>query len=67
MQDEKLLGEFGGNWIFHAIRVDLAPAEAFGAGSAVRDYKPRSRGVADYASLADDILSLWSVSRRIRA
>ncbi len=64
---EKLLGEFGRNRVFHGIRVDVALAEAFGAGSAVRDYKPRSRGAADYASLADDMLSRWSASRKIRA
>lgn len=57
---EKLLGEFGRNRSFHGIRVDIALVEAFGAGSAVRDYKPHSRGAADYASLADDILPLWN-------
>ncbi len=57
---ERLLGEYGRYRVFHGIRVDIALAEAFGAGSAVRDYKPHSHGAADYASLADDILSLWN-------
>jgi len=57
---EKLLGEFGRNRVFPGIRVDIALAEAFGAGSAVRDYKPHSRGAADYAFLADDILAHWN-------
>jgi len=55
-----VLGEFGRNRVFPGIRVDIALAEAFGAGSAVRDYKPHSRGAADYAFLADDILAHWN-------
>jgi len=55
----KLLGEFGRERIFRGIRTDVALAEAFGSRTAVRYYRPQSRGAADYAFLADDILAFW--------
>jgi chromosome partitioning protein len=55
----KLLHDFGHKRIFRGIRTDVALAEAFGAKTAVRFYRPQSRAAADYALLADDILSFW--------
>ena len=55
----KLLSEFGGARIFRGIRSDVALAESFGSGTAVRYYRPQSRGAADYAFLTDDILTSW--------
>jgi chromosome partitioning protein len=53
----KLLSEFGRARIFRGIRCDVALAESFGSRTAVRYYRPLSRGAADYAFLADDILT----------
>jgi chromosome partitioning protein len=55
----KLVSDFGPRRIFRGIRNDVALAESFGSRTAVRYYRPRSRGAADYAFLADDILTLW--------
>jgi chromosome partitioning protein len=55
----RLMREFGTRRVFSGIRVDVALAEAFGAGLPVRDYRPLSRGAADYARLADDLLAAW--------
>lgn len=55
----KLLMNFGPKRIFRGIRTDVALAEAFGARMPVRNYRPHARGAADYALLANDILSFW--------
>jgi chromosome partitioning protein len=55
----KLLMNFGPKRIFRGIRTDVALAEAFGARTPVRLYRPSARGAADYALLADDILTFW--------
>lgn len=55
----KLLMNFGPKRIFRGIRSDIALAEAFGARAPVRNYRPHSRGAADYALLTNDILSFW--------
>ena len=55
----RLNAEFGVARVFRGIRTDIALAEAFGAGAAVRSYKPHSRGAQDYAALTDDILAVW--------
>ena len=55
----KLMSDFGPRRIFRGIRNDVALAELFGSRTAVRYYRPRSRGAADYAFLTDDILTLW--------
>ena len=55
----KLLDEFGRARIFRGIRVDVALAESFGSGTAVRYFRPHSRGAVDYAFLTDDILNFW--------
>lgn len=59
----KLLMNFGPKRIFRGIRSDVALAEAFGAGTSVRHYRPNSRGAADYALLTNDILSFWCNAR----
>jgi chromosome partitioning protein len=56
----QLLADFGRPRIFRGIRSDVALAESFGSRTAVRYYRPQSRGAADYAGLTDDILSFWS-------
>ena len=56
----RLTAEFGASRVFRGIRADIALAEAFGAGVAVRSYRPNSRGAQDYAALTDDILAAWS-------
>jgi len=56
---DKLLKEFGSARIFRGIRTDVALAESFGSGAAVRHYRPMSRGAFDYARLTDDILTAW--------
>lgn len=60
----KLLVDFGPKRVFRGIRTDVALAEAFGAQTPVRYYRPRSRGAVDYALLADDVLAFWGNSRR---
>jgi chromosome partitioning protein len=55
----KLLHDFGHKRIFRGIRTDVALAEAFGAKTAVRHYRPQSRAAVDYALLTDDILTFW--------
>jgi chromosome partitioning protein len=55
----RLNAEFGPSRVFRGIRSDIALAEAFGAGAAVRSYRPHSRGAQDYAALTDDILAVW--------
>jgi chromosome partitioning protein len=55
----KLLKDFGHKRIFRGIRTDIALAEAFGAKTAVRHYRPQSRAAVDYALLTDDILAFW--------
>jgi chromosome partitioning protein len=55
----KLLMNFGPKRIFRGIRTDIALAEAFGARTPVRHYRPNTRGAADYALLTDDILTFW--------
>ncbi len=55
-----LVKEFGHKRIFRGIRTDVALAEAFGSRTAVRYYRPHSRAAADYAFLADDILTNWT-------
>ena len=55
----KLLKEFGPQRIFRGIRTDISLAESFGLRTAVKYYRPNSRGAADYAFLTDDILSNW--------
>ena len=55
----KLLNEFGHGRIFRGIRTDVALAKSFGSRTAVRYYRPQSRGAADYAFLTDDILTHW--------
>jgi chromosome partitioning protein len=55
----KLVNDFGPQRIFRGIRSDIALAESFGSRTAVRYYRPRSRGAADYAFLTDDILTFW--------
>jgi chromosome partitioning protein len=56
----KLLLDFGPQRIFRGIRTDVALAEAFGSGCPVRNFRPSSRGAADYALLALDVLRFWS-------
>ncbi|MGO9740159.1 MAG: ParA family protein [Roseiarcus sp.] len=56
---EKLTSEFSLRRVFRGIRTDIALAEAFGSQAAIRYFKPYSRGAADYARLADDILVRW--------
>ena len=56
----QLLADFGRPRIFRGIRSDVALAESFGSHTAVRYYRPQSRGATDYAYLTDDILSFWS-------
>jgi chromosome partitioning protein len=55
----ELLKKFGTKRIFRGIRADIAVAEAFGAKTVVRNYRPASRAAKDYALLCDDILSFW--------
>jgi chromosome partitioning protein len=56
---ERLAADFGRARLFAAIRSDVALAEAFGAGLPVREFRPASRGAADYAALADDVEAAW--------
>ena len=55
----QLLKEFGPKRVLRGIRTDISLAEAFGAHTPVRCYRPHSRAAADYALLTEDILSLW--------
>ena len=56
-----LLRDFGPDRVFRGIRSDISLAEAFGSGCPVRNYRPSSRGAADYNQLANDVLSFWGV------
>jgi len=55
----ELLKQFGPKRIFRGIRSDIAVAEAFGAKTVVRNYRPASRAAKDYELLCQDILSFW--------
>ena len=59
----KLLIDFGPQRIYRGIRCDVALAEAFGEERPVRGYRPGSRGAADYAFLAQDVLTRIGGSR----
>jgi chromosome partitioning protein len=60
----KLLVDFGPRRIFRGIRTDVSLAEAFGAKTPVRYYRPNSRGAVDYALLTDDVLAFWDSARQ---
>jgi chromosome partitioning protein len=55
----ELLKQFGPKRIFRGIRSDIAVAEAFGAKTAVRNYRSASRAARDYELLCNDVLSFW--------
>lgn len=55
----ELLKQFGPKRIFRGIRSDIAVAEAFGAKTVVRNYRPASRAAKDYELLCNDVLSFW--------
>ena len=55
----RLGADFGPERLFPAIRSDVNLAEAFGCGLPVRDFRPESRGAADYAALADEVETAW--------
>jgi chromosome partitioning protein len=60
----RLTRDFGSSRVLGAIRVDVALAEAFGAGVPARLYRPHSRGAADYAATAERLLNAWAEEPR---
>lgn len=55
----RLVADFGPARLFPAVRSDVSLAEAFGCDLPIRDFRPNSRGAADYAQLADDVEAAW--------
>ena len=55
----QLIADFGPARLFPAVRSDVTLAEAFGCGLPVCDFRPNSRGAADYAQLADTVETAW--------
>lgn len=56
----ELVRRYGPERICRAIRVDVSLAEAFGQGIPVRNYRPASRGAADFERLCDDVSTVGS-------
>jgi chromosome partitioning protein len=55
----RLNADFGAVHVLPGIRSDVALAEAFGVGRPIRDFRPNTRGAADYARLSDAIEAAW--------
>lgn len=51
--------QFGPERVLRGVRTDIVLAEAFAAGSPIREFAPRSRGAMDYFLLADELPRLW--------
>jgi len=55
----RLNADFGAVHVLPGIRSDVALAEAFGVGRPIRNFRPNTRGAADYARLTDAIEAAW--------
>ena len=53
--------QFGTPKVLPGIRIDIKLAEAFGAGQAIRNYAPRSRGAEDFAVLGQGVCAALSI------